>query len=125
MFTAANLLLCDWVHEDQKHNVTLLGVFTEVTTPCFPSHPLSLSGYVLLNGDPGEVGEITWQLLEEETGFIYFQDSQRVQLGKNGQRHVRMRFWNARLPRPGKYHVAASVDGNVLAQQTMHVRRVP
>ena len=126
MATATPVLLCDLVHEDPRgHNVTLLGIFTDVRCSRFPSPSRLISAYALLDGDPGEVGEVTLACVEDATGDVQFEERQRIQIGSNGKRHVHIRCGEGfHFPRPGFYRFMLSFDGDPIGEQTLTVQEV-
>ena len=65
---ATGLLLCNAVYEDpSSHNVTLLGIFTELYSTKFPTPYRSINVYALLTGDIGEFTELTLTGVSETT----------------------------------------------------------
>jgi hypothetical protein len=126
MATATSVLLCDLVHEDPRgHNVTLLGIFPDVRCSRFPSPSRLISAYALLDGAPGELGEVTLACVEDATGETHFQERQRVQIGSNGKRHIHIRCGEGfRFSRPGYYRFVLSFDGNTIGEQTISVQEV-
>jgi hypothetical protein len=120
--TAVPLLLCHLVYEDPvSHNVTLLGTFTRLRATKFPTPHRDVSVYTLLSGEAGETGLLTLQCLAEATGEIRAEESQRVEIGAGGKRHVHVRLGELCFPAPGVYRFVVLFEHELVAEQSMHV----
>jgi len=119
---ATGLLLCNAVYEDpSSHNVTLLGIFTELYSTKFPTPYRNISVYALLTGEVGEFTELTLACVSEMTQATVLSVSQRVQIGRNGKRQVHIRSGAMSFPEPGEYRFSLASDGEVVAVQKVLV----
>ncbi|MBI2478149.1 MAG: hypothetical protein HYV60_05735 [Planctomycetia bacterium] len=116
------LLLCNYVYEDPvSHNVTLLGIFTSLRATKFPTPSGATMVYTLLSGNAGTVGLLSLQVVSEQNDSVCIDESQRVQIGDSGKRHVR--FWlDIRFPEPGNYRFTLTFDTAVIGETTLLVR---
>ena len=122
MADATGLLLCNFVYEDpSSHNVTLLGVFTELYSSRFPTPYRSISVYALLTGDVGEFTELTLTSVSESTQKELLRIVQRAQIGRSGKRQVHIRTDEVSFPDPGEYRFSLACDGQVVAVQRILV----
>lgn len=114
--TATGLLFCNLVYEDpSSHNVTLLGIFTELYSTRFPTPYRSISVYSLLAGDVGEFTELTLTCVSETTQEELLTIAQRVQVGRNGKRQLHIRTDEVSFREPGEYRFSMACDGEVVA----------
>jgi hypothetical protein len=122
---AANLILCNAVYEDPtSHNITLLGIFTAISSNRFPTPYRLISAYTILKGLPGETGEITLSCTSLATGTECARERQRIQIGEFGKRHLHVRLSEFRFPEPGEYVFSLIFDGATIADQELLVLKV-
>lgn len=126
MLSAAPLLLCNLVYADpDSGNITLLGMFVGFRASKFPTPYRRLSAYTLVIGTPGEFLELTFRCCEEQTQQIHLEEIQRIDIGKNGKRHLHIAFGEIfRFPRPGQYRFTLSHNGDVIAEHTLEVTQL-
>ncbi len=115
---ATPLILCHLVFEDPtSHNVTLLGVFTQITVSGFPSPAANYSVYALLSGPPHEAGEVVLECRSLTTGELCSEDRSRTQIGASGKRHMHIRLGETRFPHAGDDRFSLSFEGQEIAEQ--------
>ena len=116
------LLFCDQVYEDpSSHNVTLLGIFTELFSTKFPTPYRDFSIYALISGDVGEFTELTLSCVSESSREELFNVTRRDQIGRNGKRQVHIRIGELSFPEPGEYRFSILSDGEQIAVQKLNV----
>jgi hypothetical protein len=122
---AVPLLLCHLVYEDPvSHNMTLLGMFTRLRATRFPTPYRDISVYTLLTGDPGELGQLALQCIAQATGQVCAEETQRIQIGGGGKRHIHIRLGEVRFPEPGVYRFVLFFEDEPIAEQTIDVGEV-
>ncbi len=126
MVTTTPLLFCNLVYSDpDSGNVTLLGMFAGFRASKFPTPFRRLSAYTLMIGTPGEFSELMFRCCEEQTQQIHFEEIQRVDIGKNGKRHLQIAFGERfRFPRPGQYRFTLSCNDDVIAEHILEVTQL-
>ena len=120
--TPTSLLLCYQVYVDPvSFNVTLFGIFTSLRSTRFPTPSREYSVYALLQGEPGERGELRLECVDESTGAVLASHLQRAEIGALGKRHILAPLSEFRFPHPGVYRFALTFNDETIASQTIHV----
>ena len=120
--TATSVLICYQVYVDPvSFNVTLFGIFTSLRATRFPTPAREYSVYALLQGEPGERGDLRLQCIDEATGAVLADHVQRVEMGSLGKRHVHAPLSEFRFPHLGAYRLTLTFNEEEIASQTVDV----
>ena len=79
-------MVCYQVYVDpNSFNVTLFGIFTSLRATRFPTPSREYSVYALLEGEPGERGDLRLRCTDETTGAVLADHAQRTEIGALGK----------------------------------------
>ncbi len=122
MASAVAFLLCDLVWIDPiSHNQTILGVFTGPRGTKFPTPFREFSAYVLLVGDPGEVGELNLACTDETGDDVLDDWRARLIIGPEGKAQVHIRLGEFSFPKEGRYRFVLTFDSHLIGELSIPV----
>jgi hypothetical protein len=115
-------LLADYALVDQTGKLSVIGIFSRLWAPTFPSlHPV---GFVVVAWTGAPEGSFNAELrLWSPLNEIVLGGQQIVQLGADGHAAGLMRLQPIPLPSPGKYVIELLADGNSATQVDLLVEQ--
>lgn len=121
---ARSLLLCDnLVVEEGTRNVSLTNCFTQKVFDQFPATPLNCVAFAALSNGFGQF-PITLRIqLLDQLELIYEHASNVMFLDRLAEVRYYLRIRDLRFPKPGSYGFSLLLDGEVLADTRIDVRK--
>ena len=105
--------------------MTLLDVMTRLRSTRFPTPLDEFSVYTVLEGEPGERGDLNLDVVNDVTGKVISSFSGRAEIQSDRKRHVRVVLSEFRFPSPGVYRMVLLCDGETIAETSLILMENP
>jgi hypothetical protein len=112
--------LCDHAFLDERHNLCLMGVMTDVAARKYPYIRASITFAIVLRGTPGEEAHLKVELRDPRGSLL-----KRVVIDNQGSpsgiSFLPFQFINVFFPIPGEYVATVSIGNQVLATNRVRI----